>query len=116
VLTSADTFSGGEELAYNLKVLGRGTLVGEPTKGGAHPTTVLPLSATLEITLPFARSINPVTGPIGRASAWSPTRPWTPPWPSMSPIVPRSSRRGVGAGASARQEAQDLLATQAQAD
>jgi C-terminal processing protease CtpA/Prc len=62
VLVSGDTFSGGEELAYNLKVQHRARLVGATTRGGAHPTTTLPLTATLEISIPAARSINPVTG------------------------------------------------------
>jgi C-terminal processing protease CtpA/Prc len=62
VLTSAFTFSGGEEFAYNLKALGRATLIGEVTRGGAHPTTRHPVSATLEVAVPNARSINPVTG------------------------------------------------------
>ena len=62
VLTSAFTFSGGEEFAYNLKALGRATLIGEVTRGGAHPTARFPISATLEVAVPHARSINPVTG------------------------------------------------------
>jgi C-terminal processing protease CtpA/Prc len=62
VLVSGDTFSGGEELAYNLRVQRRARLVGATTRGGAHPTTTLPLSATLEISIPAARSINPITG------------------------------------------------------
>jgi C-terminal processing protease CtpA/Prc len=62
VLTSGETFSGGEELCYNLKARGRATLIGETTRGGAHPTDVYPVSATVEITVPNARSINPVTG------------------------------------------------------
>lgn len=62
VLTSSFTFSAGEEFAYNLKALRRATLVGEPTRGGAHPTARFPVSATLEVTVPHARSINPVTG------------------------------------------------------
>lgn len=62
VLTSGVTFSGGEELCYNLQAQGRATLIGETTRGGAHPTQAHPLSPTLEITVPFARSINPVTG------------------------------------------------------
>ena len=36
VLTSSTTFSGGEELAYDLQVLRRATIVGETTRGGAH--------------------------------------------------------------------------------
>lgn len=62
VLTSDLTFSAGEEFCYNLQAQGRATLVGRTTRGGAHPTEVLPLTPTLEITVPHARSINPVTG------------------------------------------------------
>ncbi|WP_431676873.1 S41 family peptidase [Kitasatospora sp. KL5] len=62
VLTSAFTFSGGEELAYNLKVNGRATLVGETTRGGAHPTDRLPVTPHITVTVPTARSVNPVTG------------------------------------------------------
>jgi C-terminal processing protease CtpA/Prc len=62
ILTSSATFSGGEEFCYNLQALGRATLVGETTRGGAHPTIPFPLTDTLEITIPLARSINPVTG------------------------------------------------------
>jgi peptidase S41-like protein len=61
-LTSANTFSGGEELAYDLQALGRATVVGEVTRGGAHPVTPLPLSAHVELRLPVARSVNPRTG------------------------------------------------------
>ena len=38
VLTSAKTFSAAEELAYNLQATRRATLIGETTRGGAHPT------------------------------------------------------------------------------
>jgi C-terminal processing protease CtpA/Prc len=65
VLVSGDIFSGGEELAYNVKVQRRYKLVGATTRGGAHPTRRLPLSATLEISIPAARSINLVTGSNG---------------------------------------------------
>jgi C-terminal processing protease CtpA/Prc len=62
VLTSAETFSGGEELCYNLQVRGRATLIGETTGGGANPVDVHPLPAGLEIAVPVARAVNPVTG------------------------------------------------------
>ncbi|GAA2005175.1 S41 family peptidase [Catenulispora subtropica] len=62
VLTSAVTFSGGEEIAYNLKVQKRATLIGETTRGGAHPTEWYPLTPHVTVTIPNARSINPVTG------------------------------------------------------
>ena len=62
VLTSGKSFSGAEELAYNLKTLERATLVGETTGGGAHPVTFYQINAHFEISIPFARAINPTTG------------------------------------------------------
>jgi len=62
VLTGEFTFSAGEELCYNLQAQRRAVLIGQTTRGGAHPTDVFPLSDTVEITVPVARSINPVTG------------------------------------------------------
>jgi hypothetical protein len=44
VLTSSRTFSGGEELCYNLQALGRAELIGETTGGGAHPTRGFPVA------------------------------------------------------------------------
>jgi Peptidase family S41/N-terminal domain of Peptidase_S41 in eukaryotic IRBP len=62
VLTSQRTFSGGEDFAYTLQALGRAELIGETTGGGAHPTRGFPISRAVHIGIPFARSINPVTG------------------------------------------------------
>jgi len=62
VLTSSRTFSGGEDFCYTLQALGRAELIGETTGGGAHPTRPFPISAAVHIAIPFARSINPVTG------------------------------------------------------
>jgi C-terminal processing protease CtpA/Prc len=62
VLTGPVTFSGAEDLAYNLKVRNRALLVGETTRGGAHPTGYYALSEHISVTVPYARSINPVTG------------------------------------------------------
>jgi C-terminal processing protease CtpA/Prc len=62
VLVSSTTFSGGEELAYDLKELGRATIVGETTRGGAHPSTVVSLGDHVELRLPVARSVSPITG------------------------------------------------------
>lgn len=62
VLTSPETFSGGEDFAYTLQAQGRVEVIGERTGGGAHPTRMIPISATMAIGVPFARSINPVTG------------------------------------------------------
>jgi C-terminal processing protease CtpA/Prc len=62
LLTSGTTFSGGEDICYNLKAQGRAVVVGETTRGGAHPTEVFPITPTFEITVPVARSVNPITG------------------------------------------------------
>lgn len=61
VLTSKDTFSGGEEFAYNLKNLKRATLIGETTKGGAHPSQPWKIASRFVMELPYARAINPIT-------------------------------------------------------
>jgi C-terminal processing protease CtpA/Prc len=37
-------------------------VIGETTGGGAHPTRRYPVSAAIQIAIPFARSVNPVTG------------------------------------------------------
>ncbi len=62
LLTSDRTFSGGEDLCYTLQALGRAEAIGETTGGGAHPTRPFPVSAAVHIAVPFARSVNPVTG------------------------------------------------------
>jgi hypothetical protein len=62
VLTGERTFSGGEDFAYTLQALGRAEVIGDPTGGGAHPTRVFPISPAVNIAVPFARSVNPVTG------------------------------------------------------
>ena len=62
LLTSSHTFSGGEDFAYTLQALGRAEVIGETTGGGAHPTRPFPISPAVHIGIPFARSINPVTG------------------------------------------------------
>jgi hypothetical protein len=61
VLTSARTFSGGEEFAYDLKSIKRATLVGETTGGGAHPVSGHRIDEHFMIGVPFARAINPST-------------------------------------------------------
>jgi hypothetical protein len=62
VLTSPGTFSGGEELAYDLQALKRGVLVGEVTGGGANPGGPVPLGHQFAMNMPGGRPVNPVTG------------------------------------------------------
>jgi hypothetical protein len=61
VLTSSRTFSGAEEFSYNLKNLGRATIVGETTGGGAHPVRGERIDDRFSIGVPFARAINPIS-------------------------------------------------------
>ncbi|WP_438290596.1 S41 family peptidase [Streptomyces sp. HUAS TT7] len=61
VLSSDSTFSAAEELAYNLQQLGRAVVVGEPTRGGAHPCRGWTVHPHLEATVPVGRAINPVS-------------------------------------------------------
>lgn len=61
VLTSSYTFSAAEEFAYDLQALGRATIVGEVTGGGAHPVEMVPVSEHWSVFLPTSRSINPIT-------------------------------------------------------
>ena len=59
ILTSARTFSGAEEFSYNMKNLKRGTIIGETTGGGAHPTRTMIVQKDFVLRVPFARAINP---------------------------------------------------------
>lgn len=61
VLTSGSTFSGAEEMAYDLKNLKRATLIGEVTGGGANPGGSVNLTKHFGMFLPVGRAINPIT-------------------------------------------------------
>jgi hypothetical protein len=63
VLTSDGTFSAAEDFAYGLKTRGRATIVGETTRGGAHPVTYRYFEdLKVEMMIPNANSASPVTG------------------------------------------------------
>ncbi|RXS88206.1 peptidase S41 [Streptomyces sp. TM32] len=62
VLTSATTFSGGEDVAYTLQAYERAEVIGETTRGGAHPTDRYPVTEHITVTVPTARTTNAVTG------------------------------------------------------
>lgn len=62
VLTSSQTFSGGEDLAFSLQRQGRAKTVGETTRGGAHPREQYKVDTYLDVTVSIARSFDPETG------------------------------------------------------
>lgn len=63
-LTSEETFSAGEELAYDLQAMERATIIGEKkTKGGANPARPLVIEGTgFTVQIPNVEAINPYTG------------------------------------------------------
>ena len=61
VLTSNATFSGAEEMAYDLKNLKRAILFGDRTGGGANPGGVLTISNHFSVFMPVGQAINPIT-------------------------------------------------------
>ncbi|HEX5684488.1 MAG TPA: S41 family peptidase [Ideonella sp.] len=61
VLTSKNTFSGGEECAYDLQTQKRATLYGETTGGAANPGEMVALGHGLAAFVPTGRAINAVT-------------------------------------------------------
>jgi len=61
ILTSPRTFSAAEDFAYTLQQLKRAVVVGEPTKGGAHPIDVLIVDGDILTQVSIGKSINPIT-------------------------------------------------------
>lgn len=75
VLTSSATFSGGEALAYDLQQLGRVTVVGERTGGGAHVREGFDVHPHLELTVPVVAARNAVSGTNWEGTGVSPDVP-----------------------------------------
>jgi len=65
ILTSHQTFSAAEALAYDIQSFKRGIIVGETTGGGANPSTpgeTVPLSHGFFATIPTGYLVNAATG------------------------------------------------------
>ncbi len=60
VLTGSTSFSAAEWFAYTLKKLGRATLVGERTAGGAHPVDRKPVGRDFFLQVPIGQIRDPV--------------------------------------------------------
>jgi C-terminal processing protease CtpA/Prc len=61
VLTSKKTFSGAEQIAYDLQAHKRARVVGEASGGGAHPGGEVRVDDHFGVWVPFGRPENPVT-------------------------------------------------------
>ena len=60
-LIGANTASAAEGLAYDLQQLGRATLIGDTTRGGANPAQVYALPDGFRAMIPIGKAINPIT-------------------------------------------------------
>lgn len=61
VLVQSQTFSAAEGFAYELQNLKRATIIGEKTRGGAHPGDSIRLTDHFGINMPMGRAISPIT-------------------------------------------------------
>lgn len=62
VLTGSTSFSAAEWMAFSLQKLGRATIIGEQTAGGAHPVTRLPIDDNFMLQVPIGQIRDPVDG------------------------------------------------------
>lgn len=60
VLTSSTSFSAAEWFAFSLQKLGRATIVGEQTAGGAHPVDRKPVGTDFFVQVPIGQIHDPV--------------------------------------------------------
>ncbi len=78
ILTSRNTFSGAEQLSYDLQNLNRAIVIGERTGGAAHPTRNHRIDDHFFVSLPEWRYTSPVTGTDWEGSGVTPDVPATP--------------------------------------
>jgi C-terminal processing protease CtpA/Prc len=109
VLTSAVTFSGGEQLSYDLQQLGRATIVGETTRGGANPRQGFTVHPHLEATISVAAAVNPKTGGNWEGTGVAPDIQTTA-GRARDTAYERALQDVIAAGGTAAAEARDALA------
>jgi C-terminal processing protease CtpA/Prc len=62
VLTSHETFSGGEELAYDFQAIGRAKVVGEASRGGGRAPKAARVSEHFVVGVPYYEGLHAATG------------------------------------------------------
>ncbi len=62
VLTGSTSFSAAEWMAFSLQKLGRATVIGERTAGGAHPVNSVPIDDRFMLQVPIGQIRDPVDG------------------------------------------------------
>ncbi|MDP3802926.1 MAG: S41 family peptidase [Phenylobacterium sp.] len=62
VLTGSTSFSAAEWMAFSLQRLGRATIIGERTAGGAHPVGRVPIDDRFMLQVPIGQIRDPVNG------------------------------------------------------
>jgi hypothetical protein len=110
VLTSATTFSGAEQLSYDLQQLGRAAIVGEPTRGGANAREGFRVHPHLEATISVATAVSPKTGGNWEGTGVAPDIPTTADR-ARDTAYERALHDVMTAGGAAAAEARDALAT-----
>lgn len=62
VLTGSTSFSAAEWMAFSLQRLGRATVIGEQTAGGAHPVSRVPIDDRFMLQVPIGQIRDPIKG------------------------------------------------------
>ena len=62
VLTGSTSFSAAEWMAFSLQRLGRATVIGEQTAGGAHPVSRVPIDVRFMLQVPIGQIRDPIKG------------------------------------------------------
>jgi C-terminal processing protease CtpA/Prc len=75
VLTSRESISAGEAVAYDMRALGVAVIIGDPTGGGANGGGLVPLGHGMAMFVPIARAENPTTGTSWEALGVAPDVP-----------------------------------------
>lgn len=75
ILLGRDSFSGAESLAYNLQALGRATIVGEQTRGGATGINTLRVNERFQVSVSDVNFTSPVTNSNWEATGVVPDVP-----------------------------------------